>query len=408
MPVRRVLTALLGLVVAACSAGPPAPHSVFTIEIGVAVPQSGPDRVVGLSVLDGVRYEVNNVWHGRVEGVPVNVRDFDSTPGGVRDAIAGADNIGRLANDSSVLGVVGPVYSAEAEREIPVANSAHLALVSPAASNECLTRDAPGCASLATELRPGGPNNFFRVVAADDLAAPAMAAYASGTLKLSSIAVASDGQAYGKALADAFEAELRKRSSSPVLRSDFDPRSSTDLDAFLHTAAGKGAKGVYFGGRDAGGACLTRSKMTGVFDGSVPFLGGDAILTPVCLRDAAPNAAGMQATLNGADPDHLSSGMATVDAFKAAYPDMFGRYTLPAIDASGVLLAAISRAVKAAGGNLPSKEDVRAQVAATRDYKGALGATTFDARGDTTLKIFSVYTTSGTPAAWSWAAEVRL
>ncbi len=405
---RRVLTALLGLLLAACSAGPPAPRSAFTIEIGVAVPQTGPDRVVGLSVLDGVRYEVNNVWHGRVEGVPVNLRDFDSTPGGVRDPVAGADNIGRLANDSRVLGVIGPLFSSEAEHEIPIANASNLAMVSPAASNECLTREAPGCSGLANDLRPAGPNNFFRVVAADDLAAPAMAAYASGTLKLSGFAVASDGQAYGKALADAFEAELRKRSGPPVLRNDFDPRTSTDLDAFLHAAAGKGAKAVYFGGRDTGGACLARSKMTGVFDASVPFLGGDAILTPVCLRDAAPSAVGMQATLNGVDPDHLTSGMATADAFKAAYQDMFGRYTLPAIDASGVLLAAISRAVKAAGGNLPSKEDVRAQVASTRDYKGALGATTFDARGDTTLKIFSVYTTSGTPVAWSWAAEERL
>src|SRR5207302_9595777 len=156
---------------------PRANHSVFLMRIAVAGPQAGPDLVVGLTVRERDRYEVNNVWHRRVEGVPVNVRDFDSTPGGVRDAIAGADNIGRLANHSSVLGVVGPVYSAEAEREIPVANSAHLALVSPAASNECLTRDAPGCASLATELRPGGPNNFFRVAAADDLAAPALASY---------------------------------------------------------------------------------------------------------------------------------------------------------------------------------------------------------------------------------------
>jgi branched-chain amino acid transport system substrate-binding protein len=222
------------------------------------------------------------------------------------------------------------------------------------------------------------------------------------------VAVGSDGQAYGLGLANVMEAELKKRSLTVAVRKDFDPRTDAEIDAFLRSAKDNGATAVFFGGRDAGGGCLVRARMQNVFDSATPFLGGDAIATPVCLRDAGPMAAGMYAAISGLDAAHPSTGMATVTAFKGAYPDSFDRYTLPAIDATTILLTAISRAVKAAGGNLPSKEDVRAQVARTRDQRGVMGTISFDAQGDTSLKVFTIYRSAAAPEAWNWTAEVRL
>src|SRR5437868_782227 len=66
-------------------------------------------------------------------------------------------------------------------------------------------------------------------------------------------------------------------------------------------------------------------------------------------------------------------------------------FSLPAYDATRLLIAAIGRAIDDAGGALPTRDQVLKQVSATRDYRGVMGATSFDARGDTKLKLLSAY-----------------
>ena len=53
--------------------------------------------------------------------------------------------------------------------------------------------------------------------------------------------------------------------------------------------------------------------------------------------------------------------------------------------------SAISKAIDDAGGSQPSREQVRAEVAKTQGYAGAIGTTSFDANGDTNLKIITIY-----------------
>ena len=67
---------------------------------------------------------------------------------------------------------------------------------------------------------------------------------------------------------------------------------------------------------------------------------------------------------------------------------------MSAYDAASIEIAAIKKALDA--GKDPKKlndfrEAVRANVAATNGFKGVLGTTTFDAKGDTSAKIISVY-----------------
>jgi ABC-type branched-subunit amino acid transport system substrate-binding protein len=40
---------------------------------------------------------------------------------------------------------------------------------------------------------------------------------------------------------------------------------------------------------------------------------------------------------------------------------------------------------------MPSRAQVTAALAKTQNYKGAIGTTSFDSNGDTTLKIITVY-----------------
>jgi ABC-type branched-subunit amino acid transport system substrate-binding protein len=62
-----------------------------------------------------------------------------------------------------------------------------------------------------------------------------------------------------------------------------------------------------------------------------------------------------------------------------------------AFDATTVLIRAVGRAIDDAGGGVPTRRQVLNQVAQTRDLSGLMGRTSFDTRGDTTLRLVSAY-----------------
>jgi branched-chain amino acid transport system substrate-binding protein len=64
---------------------------------------------------------------------------------------------------------------------------------------------------------------------------------------------------------------------------------------------------------------------------------------------------------------------------------------MQAYDAANALMAAIGRAIKANNGNVPTREQVRTQMAATKGFVGVIGTYDFDANGDTNLKVVSIY-----------------
>src|ERR1700733_4091800 len=87
------------------------------------------------------------------------------------DPAQGAANITALASDPTVMGVVGPFNSSVALSEIPVASRNHLALISPANTNPCLTAVVAVCSDPTIEINTQslypGPHTYFRVIASD-------------------------------------------------------------------------------------------------------------------------------------------------------------------------------------------------------------------------------------------------
>ncbi|HLQ61249.1 MAG TPA: branched-chain amino acid ABC transporter substrate-binding protein [Candidatus Acidoferrales bacterium] len=393
-----------GLPAAAPSASPPAPRG--TIAIGVEAPLTGAEAVEGTPVLDGVRFAVGR--QPVVGGFALTVRAFDNSVAGVHNAQRGRQNLELLAADQHVLGVIGPFNASVAVAAIPVSAAAHLPLVSPATSNPCLTRDLPFCAGLATRLRQGQPVSFFRVAGTDDLQGPVMARYARERLKLESVAVSSDGEIHGRLLADGFQAEFERLGGRVPVRTNFDPNLVPDFTGFLSQARQGGAQGVYFGGTVASRGCQLRAQMKEFFPVSTPELGGEGIaLDRECLRLAGSNASNLQGTVVSVNADALPAARPVVAAFKKEFPNRqdYNVYTIPAYDAARALIAAIERAIEAAGGGLPSREQVRAQLAATRDFPGTTGRFSFDVNGDTTLRYVSVYETRGAPVDWVFVTQ---
>ena len=395
-----------------------------TITIGVSLPLSGTEASQGIPTKNGVLFYIST--HPTIDGFTLKVDPKDYAVNENPDAAKGASTMQEFIADSTVLGVVGTFDSGVARAEIPLANQAGLAMISPANTNPCLTKTVytPGVLRASgtdvtckdaglpapADLRTAHPdkNNYFRLATTDDLQGPASSLYLYNTLKLTKVAVISNNSVYGKGIADTFSAEFVKLGGTVVLRQDYDPANTNDFKTFLTSAKTKGAQAVYFGGLTASKGCVIRQQMTSIFPPgeATPFLGGDGIAQdPACTRAAGQNAVGMFGTVASVNPDKVDSATSTIAAFKAAYPTKsdYGSYTMVAYDCAGVIVAAIDRAIKANNGNMPTRDAVRAEIAKTSGYAGVTGTVGFNAAGDNSAEIVSLYEDKSTDPNVDWA-----
>jgi ABC-type branched-subunit amino acid transport system substrate-binding protein len=144
---------------------------------------------------------------------------------------------------------------------------------------------------------------------------------------------------------------------------------------------------------------------------AAPFLGGDGIAEdPSCIRDAGTNATGIYATVPAFDADRVDSAQPVISAFKAAYRKAsdYGAYTIAAYDAAAVLYDAMDRAIKSNAGKLPARAQVLTDLAGTTAFQGATGKFGFDAAGDTTLRVISIFEPTGSDPAqpWTWVHTI--
>jgi branched-chain amino acid transport system substrate-binding protein len=126
---------------------------------------------------------------------------------------------------------------------------------------------------------------------------------------------------------------------------------------------------------------------------NVPFTGGDGIETSDCIDQASGNEVNIYATSAGADATQVPGASQAIADFRKAFPGAndFGGYTMQAYDAANALMGAIGRAIKGNGGNMPSRKQVRDEMAKTTGFTGVIGTYDFDQNGDTSLKIVSIY-----------------
>jgi branched-chain amino acid transport system substrate-binding protein len=409
------------LCLAGCSAGTSVAAPAGEIHIGVELPLTGPEGITGAQALNGIRFFAQQ--HPTLDGFDVKLRPVDDAGGGPPNPALGAANVQKLIADPALVAVIGPLDASVARSEIPVANASGLALISPATSSPCLTKDlylpaglnpnrtAISCQEAglpaSSDLRPSHVNNFFRLATVDWLQGPAAADYAFKTLHVLRAAVLSDGEAYGQALADAFTARFQKLGGSVVGDLDVDPTSTGTVTAFLKLMRADGATAVFVGGAAVRGGCSIRALMAGIFDSgeATPYLGGDGIAEdPACIEAAGANTAGIYATVPSADAGTLASATRAIAAFKTAFgnPSDYGPFTMAAYDAAAVLYSALDRAIRASGGRQPERGNVISQLSVTSGFAGTTGTIGFDPAGDNTSRIVSIYepTSSDPRAPW--------
>ncbi|HXI96198.1 MAG TPA: hypothetical protein VNG04_08720, partial [Candidatus Acidoferrum sp.] len=178
-PVRSLPAALaavcisLLLALPACSGEAGGAPAARRITIGVDLPLTGTEGQAGMSTFNGVRFFVQS--HPTLDGFGIAIDARDDPVSSTRYTARGLQDIEAFIADPAVLAMIGPFDENVARAQIPVANRAHLAVVSPVTSSRCLTKEPflpsalnPSRTEITctraglpspTELRPTGVNN---------------------------------------------------------------------------------------------------------------------------------------------------------------------------------------------------------------------------------------------------------
>ena len=252
------------------------------------------------------------------------------------------------------------------------------------------------------------------MVTTDDVQGPAASQYIHDVLKKNSVYIIDDTETFGKGVADAFEADFKSRGGT-VVKHDGAPKTTQDYVSIMTAAKALNPEAIYFGGVTATGGARILLAASQVGLGDVPYVGPDGINDGTGeTKDSFLNlagAAGKNAYSTLAGPGTFEKK----DAFDAAYKAEYG------IDATGyagqgyACAQVVLDALKRAGATNPAKDALKEAVRVagtdtTVKYDTIVGSISFDANGDTSQKIVSIYSVDTAAANgkgdWKFATQV--
>jgi branched-chain amino acid transport system substrate-binding protein len=381
------------------------------VTIAIELPLQGSEKAASDPIINGIKLAVKQAGGG-AGGYAIDIPQsaiYDDALNGAHDPQTGANNMSKIVADDTVVSVIGPLNSSVAKAQIPISNEGGLFQCSPANTNPDLTKGDP-----AKQLRTK-PNNYIRVVTTDDVQGPAAAQYIIDVLKKKTVYVIDDTETFGKGVADAFDAEFKKRGGT-VVKHDAAPKTTQDYVSIMTAAKALNPESIYFGGVTATGGAriLLAAQQVGL--GDVPYVGPDGIndgsgeTKDSFLNLAAAAAKNSFSTLAGIGD---FPGKAQFDTdYKAEYGIDSTGYAGMGFACAQITIDALNRAAASGGADMAAlREAVRVEGTKTGvTYKTVLGDITFDENGDTSQKIVSIYSVD--PAAangkgdWKFETQV--
>jgi branched-chain amino acid transport system substrate-binding protein len=390
----RLLIALLCACVGSGFAAAGALAASTAAKIGVVLPLSGSSATAGQAAEHGAQLAVQQANSSRlVPGVTFSVVAKNDTPAaGTPNGATGATQINALIGNGQVAGAVAPFDTATGLGELPAANRAPLATVSPSATDTCLTITAAlGCTGSPAELstvQPTGRTTFFRVVPADALQGAALADVLFNGRGYRRAYVIDDTSSAGAARAMTFIDRWQADGGSVAGHVSVPASTVSYVNLLTTIAAIKPDVVVYTGSEEAAGTTLRRQML------QVPGLLNESFAATSGLHtDAFLQASGVFAgpTFVVA-PEPQFGQLSSAANFATAYQARFGAPSTDAArgyDSARALLLAIKSAI-AGGAKAPAtarssatafRKAVIAAVARTT-FAGAEGSIAFAPNGD--------------------------
>jgi DNA-binding SARP family transcriptional activator/ABC-type branched-subunit amino acid transport system substrate-binding protein/streptogramin lyase len=299
-----------------------------------------------------------------------------------------ASNMRSYVANSNVIGVIGPLNSFCAEKQIRIANRAPggpLAIMSPSTTHVGLTRHGPGLEPGEPGVYyPTGQRNFVRIVAADDLQAAANVILARQQHLRRVFVVTVAGDPYATGIAESF-ALAAKRLGLPIVGTRrWDPTSP--IAPLLHEAARTRPDGIFVAAQFS--PVSTRPLLSGLH-AAVPraqLLGADGLaLFPDLVNAAGPAVEGMTISQAGIAPPLLrGAGQQFVSRFGKQIGGAFYPYTPYAAQAADTMLDAISRSDG-------TRSSVARALLTTHAHNGIAGSFAIAPTGDTTAAAVTIF-----------------
>jgi DNA-binding SARP family transcriptional activator/ABC-type branched-subunit amino acid transport system substrate-binding protein/streptogramin lyase len=324
--------------------------------------------------------------------------DDSTAQSGNWDPVKCAGNAKLFAADPNVLGVIGPYNSGCAQAEIPIANHAQLAIVSPA-SVSTLTHTPPGAQSQLGRLYPTRKRNFARVLPGNDREAAALAILAK-QLGVKRVYVLRGGsEPYGLDITPWFVLAARRLKVTVVGFTVWNPfpkhaaEAAAIADLVTKQVQRSGAQAVYiasllFDGRIAG---LIVKDLRATLGPSFPIIAGDGFLPVSQLYDAAgPAARGIYVANLGLTPEELpSQGRLFLKQFAATQSN--GQLDPTTAQSVAYAAAATQALLNAIARSQGTRASVTQALFATHLTNGTIGSISFDQNGDPTPAPFAIY-----------------
>jgi branched-chain amino acid transport system substrate-binding protein len=389
---------------------PAGDSSKGTVKIAIELPQQVSEKAASDPIINGVKLAIK-LAGGTAGGYKIDLPQsavYDDALNGAHDPQTGANNMSKIVADADIVAVIGPLNSSVAKAEIPISNAGGVLQCSPANTNPDLTQGDP-----AKQLRTKA-NNYIRVVTTDNVQGPAAAQYIYDVLKKKAVYVIDDTETFGKGVADAFAAEFTKRGGT-VVKHDGAPKTTQDYVSIMTAAKALNPDSIYFGGVTATGGARILKAAVQVGLGDVPYVGPDGI------NDGSGSTKDSFLNLAGADAKNSYSTLAGIGDFpgraqfevdyKAEYNASPTGYAGTGFACAQVVINALERGGKAAADKAGLREAVRAAgTDSTVKYTTIVGDITFDANGDTSQKIVSIYSFDGAAASgkgdWKFQTQV--
>ncbi len=441
----RILALSMGIplllaMLAACGAGTTGSGGSATattsgpiiLKIGSDFPTSAKDASAGKPAQNGAQLAVDQANKEKL--VPNVTFQFvpkdDVGPSGAHDAATGQKNMADLIGDGLVVGVTGTLNSSVAQAELPEANTASMPMISPANTNDCLTEALPpdcnGSNDKLPTYRPTGKVTYFRIATRDAFQGAALADFAFKTKGYKSAYIIDDTETYGVGIATSVQTEWAKLGGKLLGRSSEAPTTTSYVNLLTQIAAQK-PDVLFFGGNDSTGGTLLRQQMLQVPAlKQTPMIAGDGTQTSAfattigAYKSDGSNGGPVFTSVASV---HLSGSAA--DKFTSDYDAAFGAnnisaYSAGSYDCTMVLIQA-AKAALASGAKPPANSGDSAGATTFRQamvnaiqhisYDGVTGHIGFDANGDTTSRIISIYTIANPPSSgsgWSYIEQLTL
>jgi branched-chain amino acid transport system substrate-binding protein len=304
-----------------------------TYVIGYEGPLSGGNLQLGLNMVFAVELAINQANASGKNPFKLQLAKYDDqgdptvSPTEAQSAVA----------NKKLIAVVGPAFSGATAAAEPYYSKAHVATVSPSATNPTLASS--------------GWKNFFRDVADDGVQGPADADYIVKTKGLKTVYVVNDGSSYGAGLASAFATQATSDGATVTpatvpgtSQCNDGTASATEYSGAATQAVASGAKALFYGGYYCDLGLFLGALSSAGYTGTI--MSGDGSDSPALLTSTTPATAANGVLLSCACAVSTNKSFNTGFQKLANFSASTATYAPEAYDATNTIIAAMKKMKK--------------------------------------------------------------